>query len=479
MAAPIQPGDQIADKYKVDSVLGEGGRGVVLAAVDTQLDRPVAIKVLSTENSKNTQAVERFLQEARAAARLQNEHGVTIYDVGKLPNGSPYIVMELLRGADLSQVLEWEGRLQVPDAVAFLLEACDAIAEAHRHGIVHRDLKPANLFLARLPDGTSRIKVVDFGISKMTTSGESSMSLTQTSLVLGSPVYMSPEQLRSPKDVDARTDIWALGAILYELLLGRPPFLADGITALTAKVLLESLPPPDPKVKLPKGLDHALRKALTKDRELRYGSVPEFVQALAPFAPDRSRELVERMVRLQHAATLTQAGSLADAVADPRRPTLTGSKLYARTPASWGRSASGTARTPRRVAVVWAAAVSLVVGAVGILLMANGSTAEPGVQDAKPASSAATKAPAPAAQTRSAPASPTAHRTPAPADEPEVATDGGAATPDAQPAVEAGATEPPGPVVSSPRSRWRPASPPKPEPQPEKKTVWETYGDRK
>ncbi|MBN1611044.1 MAG: protein kinase [Polyangiaceae bacterium] len=370
MPESYQPGDTIAEKYRVEDLLGEGGMGVVLAAVDTQLDRPVAIKILSAQHAQNAQVFERFVQEARAAARLESEHVVRIYDVGTLPDGRPVIVMEKLRGADLGQVLETEHRLAVQDAVGFVIEASEGIAEAHLCGIVHRDLKPANLFLARMPDGTSRIKVVDFGVSKMAARGDTSLSLTATSLVLGSPIYMSPEQLRSPRDVDARADVWALGTILHELITGEPPFLAESITELSAKILLESLPPPDERVPtpLPGGLGDVVRKALAKDRDLRYGSVAELVVALAPYAPPRSRELVHRIARMQNVSEEERA-ALPEI---PRRstPLIPGIKSSGKTPTTFGSTVAHEhgSRTKRNVLVAMATAL-VVGGVIGIAAM--------------------------------------------------------------------------------------------------------------
>jgi len=305
--------------------------------------------------------------------------------------------------------------------------------------------------------------------------------LTQTSLVLGSPVYMSPEQLRSPKDVDTRTDIWALGSILWELMLGKPPFFADSITALTAKVLLESLPPPDPKAKLPKNLDAVLRRALTKDRAQRYGTIAEFVQALLPFAPARSRDLAERIVRLQQTASATQADTLAKGLAPPERQLLTGTRPLG-TPASWGSTVAAAVNLSRRRRIVWAAAGSLLLGAIATLLMvSNGSKAEPSGHPAGRAASAAQ------AQSKPARAEPNARqpeqpaRSPAPAeapaDEPEEVTDAGAPRSDARPAADAGASVPRRRPVVSWRPR-RPAAPPKPTPK-KTTTGWESYGDRK
>jgi hypothetical protein len=362
MPDSFQPGDSIADKYRVEDVLGEGGMGVVLAAVDTQLDRPVAIKILSAQHAMNPQIFERFVQEARAAARLESEHVVRIYDVGTLPDGRPFMVMEKLRGADLAQVLETEHRLAVQDAVAFVIEASEGIAEAHLCGIVHRDLKPANLFLARMPDGTSRIKVVDFGVSKMAARGDTSLSLTATSLVLGSPIYMSPEQLRSPRDVDQRADVWALGTILHELITGEPPFLAESITELSAKILLESLPPPDERIPtpLPGGLGEIVRKSLAKDREQRYGSVAELVVALAPYAPPRSRELVHRIARMQNVSDAARA-ALPEV---PQRsiPLLPAVRVSGKTPTTFGITVAHEHHSHTKRNVLITMATALVVG---------------------------------------------------------------------------------------------------------------------
>src|SRR5258708_827003 len=219
MSAPLTQGDILAGKYRVEQVLGKGGMGVVVAATDTQLERRVAIKFLLPEYAEHKEASQRFLREARAAVKIHSEHVARVIDVGTMENGAPYMVMEYLQGTDLAGTLDERVTLPVEEAVAYVLEACDAIAEAHSVGIVHRDLKPANLFLASQPDGSIKIKVLDFGISKamMTTTGMDP-SLTRTTSMMGSPLYMSPEQMRSAKHVDPRTDVWALGVILYESL---------------------------------------------------------------------------------------------------------------------------------------------------------------------------------------------------------------------------------------------------------------------
>ena len=301
MSIALKTGDLVAGRYQVEEVLGKGGMGVVVAARDQQLDRCVALKVLSQEHVRNREATARFLQEARASVRLTSDHVVKIYDIGTLPDDVPYMVMEILRGADLAAVLESEGTLAVSDAVGFVVQACEAVGEAHLRGIVHRDLKPANLFLSRQVDGTSRIKVLDFGISKLTLPSDTpAASLTHTSWMLGSPVYMSPEQLRSARDVDCRADIWALGTILFELIVGKPPFLADSVPELSAKILIDPVPIPSERKgsPLPDGLDEVILKALEKNLQMRFQNIAEFTLALAQFAPKRCIPNVERIARM-------------------------------------------------------------------------------------------------------------------------------------------------------------------------------------
>src|SRR5258706_2580107 len=206
---PVREGEILAGKYRVERVLGVGGMGVVVAATHIQLEERVAIKFLIKDALASGEAVARFAREARAAVKIKSEHVARVIDVGTLETGAPYMVMEYLEGGDLSQVLQSRGSLPMEEAVEYVLQACEAIAHAHVLGIVHRDLKPANLFLIRRPDGTNAIKVVDFGISKvMPGKGSSSdNAMTRTRAVMGSPLYMSPEQMTSTRDVDGRTDI--------------------------------------------------------------------------------------------------------------------------------------------------------------------------------------------------------------------------------------------------------------------------------
>lgn len=300
LSYPARVGATVAEKYVIERVIGKGGMGVVVAARHVELDQRVAIKFLLPEIAEHPTAAKRFRREARAAARLRGDHACRVLDVSSLENGIPYMVMEYLEGCDLSTELARRKRLPSSEAVDYMLQACDALAEAHASGIVHRDLKPSNLFLAMRADCSRKLKVLDFGVSKFLTDSDAGhMGLTHTASFIGSPLYMSPEQLASSKDVDARTDIWALGAVLYELIAGRSPFLADTVPQLV-DVLLRTQPPSFDSlgVRAPDGLEQVVLLALAKQREQRYASVLDFARALAPFAPSRGSLSESRIGRL-------------------------------------------------------------------------------------------------------------------------------------------------------------------------------------
>ncbi|AGP32584.1 cytochrome c peroxidase [Sorangium cellulosum] len=291
------PGEILADKYRVERVLGRGGMGVVLAAEHLALRQPVALKLLLPSCMQSASAVERFLREARAAASLQGSHVVRVLDAGLLDAGTPYLVMERLTGHDLREVLRQRDHLPIDEAVDLVLQACEAIAEAHARGIVHRDLKPANLFLARDERGVALIKVLDFGLSKCAADDEA-YSLTSPNLIAGSIPYMAPEQALGLKWADARADIWALGVVLYELITGRRPFEAGR----TPESLLASHDAPPAAVSAwgidaPAGLESAILRCLEKDRHLRPQTIAELAQAIAPFGTPAARASVERIRR--------------------------------------------------------------------------------------------------------------------------------------------------------------------------------------
>ncbi|EYF08349.1 serine/threonine-protein kinase [Chondromyces apiculatus] len=300
----VRPGTTLAGKYTVEKSLGAGAMGVVVAARHIDLDQLVAIKVMKPHIAREREAVARFMREARAASRILSEHVARVHDMGRLEDGTPYIVMEHLRGLDLDALLRRRGPLPIEEALEYVLQACEALAEAHARGIVHRDLKPSNLFLSRRVDGSALVKVLDFGISKMSAGPgtPAELSLTRSSEVIGTPLYMSPEQSRSLRDVDSRTDIWALGVILYRLLTDEYAFRAANMGACLAQIMVESPAPlralrPD----VPPMLEAAILACLEKDRSRRLPDITELANRLLPFCPPQCRTSVERIRRTQRA----------------------------------------------------------------------------------------------------------------------------------------------------------------------------------
>ncbi|XXX81165.1 serine/threonine-protein kinase [Sorangium sp. So ce134] len=300
----IAPGTVIARKYRVERTIGRGGMGLVVEALHLDLDTRVAIKFLLPEFMSYTEAAERFMREARTVAKLQTHHVVRVLDVAALDSGEPYMVMELLDGVDLACHATEAGTLAIGECIDHIVQACEALAEAHSLGIVHRDLKPANLFLTKRPDGAPLIKVLDFGVSKILTGDTGNVSLTQTTTILGSALYMSPEQMRSSKSVDPRTDIYALGVCLFEIIGGRPPYVADSFPELCAKIYTS---PPEPlqdlRPEVPEGLVEVIEKSIAREPEDRFQSIAEFVQALAPYAAPGTRTTIAGILR-QHAVEL-------------------------------------------------------------------------------------------------------------------------------------------------------------------------------
>ena len=296
--AVYEVGQILADKYRVDYQLGEGGMGIVLAVTHMHLGTQVALKLLRTEMAHGA-VVDRFLREARASAQLRSENVCRVSDVGVLEGGIPYIVMEMLVGQDLMAVLRTNGPLPVTVAAEYILQSCVGVAEAHAAGIVHRDLKPGNLMWTQRPDGTTLIKVLDFGVAKAPEGVN--FSLTQTSNIIGSPGYMSPEQLKSSKDVDARSDIWSLGIMLYELVSGRPPWNGDSITELALRVAMDPMPP----LVGVGPFEVVIARCLEKDPAKRFQDVAQLAAALAPFAGVAGESLAAAVARVLHGARVS------------------------------------------------------------------------------------------------------------------------------------------------------------------------------
>jgi serine/threonine-protein kinase len=295
---PFSFGDVIADKYEIVGLIGAGGVGYVVSAMHLELGELVALKLLREESLAHPEVVARFSREARAAAKIKSEYVARVFDVGALPNGTPFIVMEYLQGHDLADVLRAQGKLPIKVAVEYMMQSCEALASAHASGIVHRDIKPENLFLTRQGEGIEIIKVLDFGISKVALSSARQAvprQFVRTMLPMGTPAYMSPEQIRATGEVDARTDIWALGCVLFELLTGACAFDAPTIMQLGAAILERDPRPlrtfiPDAPVEL----EQIVSRCLEKDPDKRFQDVAELALALYPFGPRRARLSAER-----------------------------------------------------------------------------------------------------------------------------------------------------------------------------------------
>ncbi|MFO0762141.1 MAG: serine/threonine-protein kinase [Byssovorax sp.] len=448
----------IDGKYRVERILGEGGMGFVIAATHLQLGSAVAIKLVRAEAARHAEALARFQREARVAAQLRSNHVARVTDVGALPEdqgGLPYMVLEYLEGTDLTAVIKQRAPLPVDEAVTYLVEACEAVDEAHGLGIVHRDLKPGNLFLARRARGRPTIKVLDFGISSVA-AGEADVRLTNTGTVMGTPRYMAPEQMLDAHRADQRSDIWALGVILYELLTGTVPFPGNTFGQIHERILTTEAPSlrtrrPD----VPPELDAIVLRCLRKPAAERFASVAELEQGLRPFmatAPSAFTQMASSPALPPLGAgeteisVLDRTGAATTGVMQPPRPvTVPAAPVFGSppvttptTPMSWDQASAPVlaapppARAKTRIAVIGAigaAAASLL--ALGVVLLRGpshagdpGAAAAPSASVALPALSAPiappvaatpseTAAPAPPVASASAAPSPVTQRPPA------------------------------------------------------------------
>jgi eukaryotic-like serine/threonine-protein kinase len=466
LGALAQPGQVLLGKYRIERVLGVGGMGAVVLATHLQLEERVAIKFLLSSVARQPDMVERFLREGRTAIKIRSEHCVRVLDVGTLEGGQPYMVMEFMEGRDLDATIRESGPLPIADAVDFVLQAGEALAEAHALGTVHRDLKPANLFVTRRADGSPSIKVLDFGISKQA-GAAGNMGMTSTQAVMGSPLYMSPEQMRSSKDVDARADIWALGTVLYEAIAGSPPFDGETVTALIIKITQDAVPPMrNRRLDVPPQLEAVIGTALEKDRARRYQTMASFAAALAPFGSASAFASADRIARVLGAPRPPQASSAnLAAYASPTSPAISA----AQTQGAHAVTAAGTSPRSRgpRIAGAIAGLVAIAVVA-GVALLGRSP---------KPAPSAASEVatPIPAAAPSAAPVALPPAVVLAEPPPPSVASVASAA-PVAAPAAPADVHPP----VAKPHAPARPPSPGmvpgSPKPPPQSKDV---FDDRK
>ena len=377
----LAPGTVLLGKYRVDEVLGVGGMGRVVRASHLYLQQSFAIKLLLPAMLENPQTVTRFLREAQATSRLKSEHIVRVLDVGTMPDGVPFMVMEHLEGSDLNQILRHHGP-QLPGVVCDLvLQACEGLAEAHALGFVHRDIKPSNFYVTRRPDGSMLLKILDFGISKVPVGGE---DLTGAHAMLGTPTYAAPEQLRSGREVDRRSDIWSLGVVSYQLLEGRAPFAGETFAELLVKVTTEQ---PEPMIaQLPPGLAAVIHRCLAKDPSQRQQDVGELARMLAPFASDPvvGAQIAARTTRIvqlrasqaslgQQAIPTSAGGGLAPP--EPLSPAP-------HTPLSWPAPGappvlgSERARRPRGWLLAGVLVVALVAGAAVVVVVGGVDAAD-------------------------------------------------------------------------------------------------------
>lgn len=368
-----RPGDTLGGRYIVEEVLGIGGMGAVLAARFGE--QRVALKIMRADHKKHDRsAAKRFLREARIIASIDSPHVARLLDCGELDNGDPFMALELLRGQSLDRVLRERGPLAVEEAIDSVLQVCEGVAEAHSRGVVHRDLKPSNLFLTETDTGERTVKVLDFGISKRTGLGDArteAMTLTESNALIGSPQYMSPEQLRSSRDVDARSDVWALGLITHKLLTGFDAFEATNLGEHFAMIVSD---PPMPlrrrRPEAPEELERVVLTSLQKKASHRYQDVGQLACALAPFGPPGSNERAARVVRILSAAGAAAASqpALASAASLPLEEAPTIKAIGARSEvasSTWTPSTMPSRLRQRRSRIGMAVAASAAVAAFG------------------------------------------------------------------------------------------------------------------
>ena len=469
----FEPGTVIAGKYRVERTLGEGGMGVVIAARHLGLDEMVAIKLIKEERA-GRDALARFQREARAAARIKSEHVARVLDVDRLPEGAPYIVMELIDGTDLHALVSRRRRLPPDEAASYIVQACEGLAEAHALGMVHRDLKLKNLFLTQRRDGRALIKVIDFGVVKLSPISDDDdptqtfgrdlgrvrardATLTSAAMLVGSVHYMAPEQIRASNVVDARADVWSLGVCLYEMLTGRSPF--DGHTVAEVCAQIQGRPPADVREhtpSLPPELSAVVTRALEKNVHRRFASVAELARALAPFHADavahsRIETILDSGVQARSAAGASGAtpntarlGEMHTQTAEMTPPAWIGRAESTIDAAAVGSLATRPTPAPKRSPLLLGAAIAIVGAGITVALWSGRAPIRPAatpvadpapfpppptmtiaepamtVTEPTPVEIAPTPSALPAAKATAAPAKrPKKHETPAPSPAPK------------------------------------------------------------
>ncbi len=424
----LAPGTVLLGKYRVDEVLGTGGMGKVIRASHLYLQQSVAIKILLPHMAESASTVTRFLREAQATVNLKSEHIARVMDVGTMPSSgdqppTPFIIMEYLEGNDLNQILRHHGPQTPPVVCDLMLQACEGMSEAHAMGIVHRDIKPSNFFITRRADGTMLLKILDFGISK---TPEGITDLTGTQTVLGTPTYMAPEQMKTSKGVEPRSDIWSLGVVMYQLITGRPPFSGESYAELVLKV--NSDPPAPIMMPLPPGLGDVILRCLEKNPTMRPQNVGELARMLAPYATDpisaaqsaaRSTRILQHRTSQKGVDGLPVAASGGRATPMPIQPAQL-------TPRSWPPTSSSVShgvgqvthrvRSNRGWLIAGIAALTILAGAGGFVAsqMITGESSSsssqapaPPATPAKQGSNAETTPPGESVVTTPPPATPT------------------------------------------------------------------------
>jgi serine/threonine-protein kinase len=462
---PVVTGQVLDGKFRVERIIGEGAFGLVVEARHLQLDERVALKFLRPEARARPDIAMRFAREARSAAKIRSDHVARVFDVGGADGGAPFIVMEFLEGQDLEARLAKGGALPIAEACEYVIQACEGLAAAHTRGIVHRDIKPGNLFVTD-DGGIPRVKLVDFGISKAGISislEDVDLQSVDTTQIMGSPHYMSPEQIRSTKDVDGRADIWSLGVVLFELITGKPPFYtATELTGIIAQVLHEPHPPLQSlRGDAPTALSAVVDRCLQKDVAQRYQNAAELAVALLPFAPKRARGVVER------ANAITNRASGSDIPVDSLPPPMPmPQRVSSTSPSSQVVLSNPTLVTPEAPA---GRTLGVVLGAaLVVLLFASGAFA---LWSRSRGAAAPTEPPAASTPAPRATATPTPPPAPMPSAQPTAepaaaASSAPVATTTATAAKSAAAptTTPPHPATAAPVV-GRPSAQPQPRPR--------------